>query len=86
MGLILKETDSHRIQVELDEIGIIDGREFVSSFTGLGMTIKPTEIKVKVGSNFRIIMEAKKSYDPNDFFLEHQEFLDNFVKGPLCEN
>jgi len=86
MALIEKETATHRIQIEFNEEGMVDSKEFLDSITSLGLLIRPRETKIKAGNNFRIVMQAHSGYSAEDFFEEHREFMDSFSGGPSSEN
>ena len=78
MPLIEKETPTHRIQVEMSDEGLVDGTAIYNSMICLGLTIRPTQTKVFMGTNYRIVLQAHTSFTPEDFFEEHLEFMDAF--------
>ena len=62
---------------------IVDGKAVLNALTSLGLLIRPRETRVKLGQNFKISLHANYNYTPEDFFQEHQEFMDSFAGDGL---
>ena len=76
MGQVIKETPTYIYTLELEEDSILDGPKLVNQMIALALLTRPYELRVQSGESFRLSLEAKGGYKPDDFFEREQAFMD----------
>jgi hypothetical protein len=82
---IHKESDTHEIYIEINPESVINGKYLARQLTTLAMLLEPDSERSCYSEDYYINFKTKSNYKPEDFFVEHQLFL-NKLSGQHLEN
>ena len=80
MSVMHKTTATHDITIEYNDECAMNQSALARQITAIGLLLRPNENRTIQNDRFMISIRTGSEYTPDDFFKEHQTFVDGLTK------